>query len=344
MVGTHALLSEGVQFAAPALVVTDEQHRFGVNQRAVLAQKSALSHVLVMSATPIPRTLSLAVYGDLDVSTIDEMPAGRQRVDTFVVDESYRERLNGFIRKQVEEGGQVYIVCPAIEESEEETPDLTLAEIDDEGQRRKMAPLKSALALSATLAEEFPDLSVDFLHGKMKSGEKDAVMQRFVSGELKILVSTTVIEVGVNVPNACLMIVENAERFGLSQLHQLRGRVGRGKRKSYCILVSDAKDGEGNAHDRLQIMHTCYNGYEIAERDLEMRGPGDFLRMSGDASVRQSGGVRFRLAELCDDTGLLQAALADAKELIGADPTLEAHPVLASRIHRMFTLEQGTIN
>lgn len=344
VIGTQALLSEGVRFAAPGLVITDEQHRFGVGQRAVLAEKNSLSHMLVMSATPIPRSLALAMYGDLDVSTIDEMPIGRQRVDTFVVNESYRERLNAFILKQIDAGGQVYVVCPAVEEGEEDTPDLTLDEIDSDGNKRKAAPLKSAVQFSEELSARFPHLPIAFLHGRMKSKEKDAVMQDFASGNVKILVSTTVIEVGVNVPNACLMIVENADRFGLSQLHQLRGRVGRGNRKSYCILVSDAADGEGEAHDRLQIMHTCYDGYTIAEKDLEMRGPGDFLRSNGDSSVRQSGGVRFRLAELCDDTGLLKSAFAEAKALIDADPTLEHSPTLAHRVARMFTLDHGMIN
>ena len=343
VIGTQALLSEGVEFAAPGLVVTDEQHRFGVRQRATLAEKNALSHMLVMSATPIPRSLALAMFGDLNVSVIDEMPPGRQRVDTYVVDESYRERLDRFILKQLDEGGQVYIVCPAVEENEEEAADLTMDQIDGEGNVRRSAPLKSAVQYASELRERFPDRSVAFLHGKMKSKEKDAVMSAFASGQTQILVSTTVIEVGVNVPNASLMIVENADRFGLSQLHQLRGRVGRGARKSYCVLVSDAAGGEGTAHDRLQVMRSCYDGYSIAERDLEMRGPGDFLRTS-DASVRQSGGVRFRLAQLCDDTGLLKLAFAEARELIELDPTLESYPTLAWRVRSMFTLESGTMN
>ena len=345
VVGTQALLSEGVHFAAPGLVITDEQHRFGVNQRATLAEKNQLSHMLVMSATPIPRSLALAMYGDLDVSTIDEMPAGRQRVDTFVVDEGYRERLNGFILKQIAEGGQAYIVCPAVEESDDEdTPDLLMDEIDDEGNRRKQAPLKSAVQFSEELSERFPDVPIAFLHGRMKSKDKDAVMQEFAAGKIKILVSTTVIEVGVNVPNACLMIVENADRFGLSQLHQLRGRVGRGKRKSYCVLVSDAAEGEGTAHDRLQVMKNCYDGYSIAERDLEMRGPGDFLRNNRENSVRQSGGVRFRLAELCEDMGLFRQAFAEAKALIATDAELSDYPILAERVKTMFTLDDGMMN
>lgn len=343
VVGTQALLSEGVTFAAPGLVVTDEQHRFGVGQRATLAEKNELSHMLVMSATPIPRSLALAMYGDLDVSTLDEMPVGRQRVDTFVVDESYRERLNNFIVKQISEGGQVYIVCPAVEEDDDEA-DLSIEDIDSDGNVSRRAPLRSAVGFADELAGRFPQYNVAFLHGKMKSRDKDAVMQRFVSGEVQILVSTTVIEVGVNVPNASLMIVENADRFGLSQLHQLRGRVGRGMRKSFCILVSDAASGEGGAHDRLAIMKNCYDGYTIAEHDLQMRGPGDFLRGNGDESVRQSGGVKFRLAELCDDTGLMKNAFSEAGALVREDPTLENYPLLAERVNKMFTLDVGTIN
>ncbi len=344
VVGTQALLSEGVSFAAPGLVITDEQHRFGVNQRAVLAQKNALSHLLVMSATPIPRSLALSLYGDLDLSVIDEMPPGRQRVDTFVVDEGYRERLDGFIQKQVAEGGQVYVVCPAVEEDEEEVLDLAMEEIDGEGRVRRSTPMKSAVRYAEELAKRFPSLRVACLHGRMKSKEKDAVMAEFSAGSVDVLVSTTVIEVGVNVPNACLMIVENADRFGLSQLHQLRGRVGRGKRKSFCVLVSESAMGEGTAHDRLAVMKTCYDGYAIAERDLEMRGPGDFLRGSADASVRQSGGVRFRLAALCDDTGLMKTAFAEARAMIEDDPDLSGHPLLAERVRGMFALEEGTIN
>ena len=243
VIGTHALLSDGVEFAAPGVVVTDEQHRFGARQRARLSEKSAHAHLLVMSATPIPRSLALVLYGDLEISRIDEMPPGRQRVDTFVVDESYRARLDGFIRKQIDEGGQVYVVCPAVEEQEEKAPDeLELCEIlsPDGLEREEKPPLKAAVQYAEALQKRFPGDRVAFLHGKMKSGEKDAVMKAFSEGEVQILVSTTVIEVGVNVPNACLMIVENAERFGLSQLHQLRGRVGRGTQ----ILVYPG-DGRG---------------------------------------------------------------------------------------------------
>lgn len=349
IIGTQALLSEGVSFARPGLVITDEQHRFGVDQRALLAEKNKNSHVLVMSATPIPRSLALVMYGDLDLSVIDEMPRGRQRVDTFVVDEGYRERLNGFIEKQVGEGGQVYVVCPTVEEREEEDQtDLDLGDLDIFGnifdEKKEKPKLKSAVAFSEELAERFPNFRIAFLHGKMKSKEKEEIMREFSERRIDILVSTTVIEVGVNVPNASLMIVENAERFGMSQLHQLRGRVGRGSRRSYCVLVSEDAKRETPAGERLRTMKNCYDGYAIAEKDLEMRGPGDFLRGSGESSVRQSGGVRFKLAELCEDNGLLSTAFAEAKTLLESDPKLEAHPSLMRQVERMFTLEKGTIS
>ena len=351
VIGTHALLSEGVAFAAPGVVVVDEQHRFGVGQRATLAEKNPMCHVLVMSATPIPRSLALALYGDLDISSLDEIPPGRQKVDTFVVDEGYRERLNGFIEKQVADGGQVYVVCPAVEENEvdeEEEANILLCDVGIEGDLlydcEMPIKLKSAVKFSEELAARFPNLSVDFLHGKLKSREKEEKMAAFVDGRTDILVSTTVIEVGVNVPNASLMIVENAERFGLSQLHQLRGRVGRGSRKSYCVLVSDAVSKEGKAMERLMTMKSSHDGYEIAEKDLAMRGPGDFLRSSGDGRVRQSGGVRFRLAELCDDTGLMRVAFDEARAIIAEDPELDNHPELRARVDSQFTLEQNSVN
>ena len=344
LIGTQALISEGVEFARSGLVVADEQHRFGVDQRAVLAEKNSLSHMLVMSATPIPRTLALAVYGGLDVSRIDALPPGRQRVDTFCVDESYRERLNGFIAKQIEGGGQVYVVCPAVEERQDEEADLLMDDIDSEGRINDAPPLKSAVGYAQKLTEIFPEYRVAFLHGKMKSKEKDEVMRAFSQGDVDILVSTTVIEVGVNVPSACLMIVENADRFGLSQLHQLRGRVGRGSRKSYCVLVSDSINSEGRAKERLMTMKKCYDGFEIAEKDLVMRGPGDFLRGNGDGTVRQSGGVKFRLAELCDDARLMNDAFNEAKALLESSPDLSAYPLLAREVEKMFTLEKGTIN
>ncbi len=345
IIGTHALLSDGVEFFAPGLVVTDEQHRFGARQRAKLSEKNAHAHLLVMSATPIPRSLALVLYGDLDISKIDEMPPGRQRVDTFAVDESYRERLNGFIEKQIREGGQVYVVCPAVSEQELDEGEVALSDILPDGTlKEKQPPLRAAVSFSEELQARFPQFSVAFLHGKMKSAEKDAVMQRFASGEIQILVSTTVIEVGVNVPNACLMIVENAERFGLSQLHQLRGRVGRGTRKSYCILVI----GEGGVHGetaraRLSTMRTTYDGYAIAEQDLAQRGPGDFLATS-DGSIRQSGGLTFRLADTGEDYSILADATNDARALLAADPSLAAHPLLLHAVAKLFSIDDGLIS
>ncbi len=344
VIGTHALLSDGVELANAGLVVTDEQHRFGARQRAALSQKGMHAHLLVMSATPIPRSLALVLYGDLEISKIDQMPPGRQRVDTFVVDESYRERLDGFIRKQITEGGQVYVVCPSVEEAETAPDECELAELLGSGTEEK-PPLKAAVTYSKELQERFPDVPVAFLHGKMKSAEKDRVMRAFAAGEIKILVSTTVIEVGVNVPNACLMIVENAERFGLSQLHQLRGRVGRGSRKSYCILVTGGTGGVGEkSRARLQTMHTTYDGYAIAEQDLLLRGPGDFLATAQDGSVRQSGGLSFRLANAGEDVSLMTDATADARELLSSDPMLIYHPTLAARMAGMFSVDEGLIS
>lgn len=347
VVGTHALLTEDVTFAAPGLIVTDEQHRFGAVQRAVLAEKNAHAHLLVMSATPIPRSLALALYGDLDLSRIDEMPAGRQRVDTFVVDETYRARLMGFIRKQVDAGGQVYVVCPAVEEQEEQEPEeVDLADIVDGSEREEKPPLKAALEYANELAGEFPDYTVAFLHGRQKSREKDEIMRRFASGEVQILVSTTVIEVGVNVPNACLMIVENAERFGLSQLHQLRGRVGRGARKSWCILVTGAtRDRLGEvSRARLEVMRTVYDGYRIAEEDLRQRGPGDFLRRADTGELRQSGEVRFRLADAREDSAIMEDAASDARALLSLDPELRAHPLLRSRVEAFYRVGDGWVS
>ena len=341
VIGTHALISEGVNFYAPGIVITDEQHRFGVAQRATLSQKGEHSHVLVMSATPIPRSLALIMYGDLDLSKINEMPKGRQRVDTFTVDETYRVRLNAFIQKQVDEGGQVYIVCPAVEEKDEETVgEITLAELGNS--KEELPPLKAAVQFSEELSKTLPNLNIAFLHGKMKGAEKDEIMNRFASGEIDVLVSTTVIEVGVNVPNATLMIVENAERFGLAQLHQLRGRVGRGNKKSYCVLVSDAK-GE-NARERLETMRKEYDGFKIAEKDLVLRGPGDFIKGSSDPLVRQSGGLRFRLADMSEDSGILSNAYEAAKELLETSPNLEENENLRIMINKMFSIEANSLN
>ena len=347
VIGTHALLTEDVRFLAPGLIVTDEQHRFGAVQRAILAEKNAHAHLLVMSATPIPRSLALALYGDLDLSRIDEMPAGRQRVDTYVVDESYRARLNGFIAKQIADGGQVYVVCPAVEEQEEEEPEeVDLATIVSGEEKEEKPPLRAAVEYAEVLSKEFPDFTVAFLHGRQKSREKDEIMRRFAAGEIQILVSTTVIEVGVNVPNACLMIVENAERFGLSQLHQLRGRVGRGTRKSYCILVTGtAKDRLGEAsRARLEVMRTVYDGYAIAEEDLSQRGPGDFLRRGNDGGLRQSGELRFRLADAREDSEIMVAASDDARALISADPELRAHPLLRRRVESFFSVGEAFLS
>ncbi|MBE6661128.1 MAG: ATP-dependent DNA helicase RecG [Ruminococcaceae bacterium] len=350
VIGTQALLSDGVEFSAPGLVVTDEQHRFGVGQRATLSERSHFTHLLVMSATPIPRSLALGLYGDLDISRIDEMPPGRQVVETVVVDDSYRARLDGFIDKQVSEGGQVYVVCPAIEQDEEiEAGELALRDVAFDGlsplnDHAEGIPLKSAVKYAEELAERLPHIGVACLHGKMKPAEKDAIMQRFVSGEVQVLVSTTVIEVGVNVPSATLMIIENAERFGLSQLHQLRGRVGRGKRKSYCVLVKGAPRCGEVAEKRLATMKHQHDGFEIARQDLMQRGPGDFLRGNAESSIRQSGGIRFRLADQCEDGDFMQAAFDDARELLETDAQLVDYPLLRARMERMFSVDIGVLN
>ncbi len=321
VIGTHALFSEGVEYPNLGLVVTDEQHRFGVAQRSALISKGEKPHVLVMSATPIPRTLALIIYGDLDVSILDEMPPGRQKVDTFSVNESYRERLNGFIRKLVGEGRQVFVVCPMVEENEElETP------------------LKSAEEHARELAASFPDLRVGCVHGKLKPKVKDEIMSRFVSGEIHILVSTTVIEVGVDVPNAALMIVENAERFGLSQLHQLRGRVGRGQHKSYCILVTDA--GNDEVKQRMQILCKTNDGFKVSEEDLRLRGPGDFF------GSRQHGLPEMHVADLGADAQVLQKAQQEALALLKDDPelSLPEHAALRERVEKLLKANEDSFN
>ena len=341
VIGTHALIADGVEFYSAGVIVTDEQHRFGVAQRAALSKKGEHAHVLVMSATPIPRSLALIMYGDLDLSKINEMPKGRQRVDTFCVDESYRPRLNAFIEKQVAEGGQVYIVCPAVEEKEpEDSGEITLAEFG--AKKEELPPLKAAVQFSEELSAALPSLNIAFLHGKMKGADKDEIMRQFASGEIDVLVSTTVIEVGVNVPRATLMIVENAERFGLAQLHQLRGRVGRGSRKSYCVLVSDSK-GE-NARERLDTMRREYDGFKIAEKDLLLRGPGDFIKGSSDPLVRQSGGLKFKLADMSEDSGVLSDAYEAAKELIDKSPDLSNNENLKRMVEKMFSIDAHSLN
>ena len=319
-IGTHALITEGVEYADLGLVVTDEQHRFGVAQRAALAAKGQHPHTLVMSATPIPRTLALILYGDLDVSIIDQLPPGRQPIETYSVPGSYHPRVYTFIRKLVNEGRQAYVVCPMVEENDE-LPD----------ERKAVTEYAKKLQ-----TEVFPDLNVAFVHGKMKPREKDAVMTAFAAHETDILVSTTVIEVGVDVPNAAIMVIENAERFGLSQLHQLRGRVGRGKHQSYCILISDNKNEE--TKQRLKVMTKTADGFKIAEEDLRLRGPGDFF------GERQHGLPGLRIADIGCDTKLLQEAQQAAEALLEKDPDLTGYPATAERVSQLFTQRADTLN
>ena len=320
VIGTHALLSPDVQYQNLGLVVTDEQHRFGVDQRAALSAKGDDPHLLVMSATPIPRTLALMIYGDLDVSILNELPPGRQKIDTFAVPSSYHARIYAFLRKLVAEGRQAYIVCPMVAENDE---------LPDER--------KAVTAYAEMLQKDvFPDLRIAPIHGKMKPKEKDAVMRAFAAHELDVLVSTTVIEVGVDVPNAALMLIENAECFGLSQLHQLRGRVGRGQHKSYCVLVSDNKGEENRA--RLRVMSSTSDGFVIAEEDLKLRGPGDFF------GSRQHGLPSLRVADLSCDLALLHETQQAANALLAADPDLSAHPLLKARVERLFEKSADAMN
>jgi len=320
VVGTHALVADATVFSKLGLVIADEQHRFGVAQRAKLTAKGQDPHLLVMSATPIPRTLALLMYGDLEVSILDEMPPGREPVDTFLVGESYRARINAFIRKQVAEGHQCYVVCPAVEEN---------GELD----------IKAATLWAETLQKTvFPELKIQLLHGQMKAAEKEAAMASFARGEADVLVATTVIEVGVDVPNATLMVVEDADRFGLSQLHQLRGRVGRGGAKSYCILTTHNQNTE--TLQRLKALCKTTDGFKIAEEDLRLRGPGDFF------GSRQSGLPVFRVASLsCDLQTLKQAqqASADWIDREGMADTLEGR-ALRRRIGELFARAEGTMN
>jgi ATP-dependent DNA helicase RecG len=309
VVGPHALIQEGVEFNDLRLAVIDEQHRFGVQQRATLRDKgTANPHVLVMSATPIPRTLALTLYGDLDLSVIDEMPPGRQTILTRWLSPLERERAYSFVRSQIEQGHQAFIICPLVEESEK-------------------VEAKSAVEEHARLQKEiYPDLKLGLLHGRMKADEKDEVMRRFRDRELHILVSTSVVEVGIDVPNATVMLVEGANRFGLAQLHQFRGRVGRGEHQSYCLLLADASTPDAEA--RLRVISQTNDGFELAEEDLRLRGPGEFF------GTRQSGLPDIKLARL-SDASLLELARNEARSFFETDPDLgqPEHRLLSRKLH-----------
>lgn len=307
--GTHALIQNDVNFKNLALVVTDEQHRFGVEQRESLAKKGDTPHLMVMSATPIPRTLGLIIYGDLNISILNELPSGRKQIRTDVVNSSYHQRIYKFIKKAVDDGHQAYIVCSLVEEGEND--------------------LISATEYAESLAEnEFSGYNLGLLHGKMKPKEKENVMNAFLRGDVDILVSTTVVEVGVDVPNATVMLIENADRFGLSQLHQLRGRVGRGSEQSYCILVSDNKSD--SSKERLQIMKNSGDGFEIADYDLKTRGPGDFF------GKRQHGLPNLVIADMLEDMETLGLCQSCAKQMLRDDPKLDNFPLLCEKINIMF--------
>lgn len=313
LIGTHALLEENVEFKNLGLVVTDEQHRFGVRQRSTIVAKGKNPDVLVMTATPIPRTLALILYGDLDISIIDELPPNRKKIDTFAVTKSMEQRVNNFIAKQIDEGRQAYIVCPLVEENEE---------ID----------AKAVLELAEKYKNEvFSNYKVEYLHGKMRPKEKDEIMQKFKNREIDILISTTVIEVGVNVPNASIMVVENAERFGLAQLHQLRGRVGRGEYKSYCILKY--KGNSDVIRQRMKIMQDTNDGFVIAEKDLELRGSGEFF------GTKQHGLPEFEIANLFEDMKVLKKVQALAIKIEEEDEKLELpkNERLKNLVNKKFT-------
>lgn len=297
LIGTHAMLEENVTFKNLGLVVTDEQHRFGVKQRTTMAQKGENPDVLVMSATPIPRTLALILYGDLDISVIDELPPNRKKIETFAVTKALEDRVNNFVKKQVDEGRQAYIVCPLVEESEEND-------------------LQSVISLYEKYKTEvFPNYRIEYIHGKMKQKEKDDIMERFKNGEIDILISTTVIEVGVDVPNSSIMVIEDAQRFGLAQLHQLRGRVGRGEYQSYCILKYEGKGK--NTRERMKIMTQTNDGFVISQKDLELRGSGDFF------GTNQHGIPDFKIANLFTDIDILKLAQEAAIKIVNDDEKLE---------------------
>ena len=293
------MLEENVVFKRLGLVVTDEQHRFGVKQRTTIAEKGQNPDVIVMSATPIPRTLALILYGDLDISIIDELPPNRKKIETFAVTKALDERVNNFIKKQVDEGRQAYIVCPLVEDSEEEENDL-----------------KSVITLyEKCKTETFSNYKIEYIHGKMKQKEKDDIMLRFKNGEIDILIATTVIEVGVDVPNASIMVIEDAQRFGLAQLHQLRGRVGRGEYKSYCVLKYEGKGK--NTRERMKVMSETNDGFLISQKDLELRGSGDFF------GTMQHGIPEFKIANLFTDMDILKLAQAAALKIVNDDINLE---------------------
>ena len=319
IVGTHAIIQEKVIYDRLALVITDEQHRFGVGQREALGEKGDRPHVLVMSATPIPRTLAIILYGDLDISIIDQMPVGRLPIKNCVVDPSWRPKAYRFIEKEVAAGRQAYVICPMVEESE-------------------MLEAENVLDYAEKLRKELPSsIRVEFLHGKMKGKEKNAVMEAFAANEIQVLVSTTVVEVGVNVPNATVMMIENAERFGLAQLHQLRGRVGRGKHQSYCIMVNCGEEGAG---ERLDILNRSNDGFAIASEDLKLRGPGDIF------GVRQSGDMEFKLADIFTDANVLKTVSEEVDRLLEADPELRepGHGELKRRLDRYLERSYDKLN
>ena len=312
-IGTHAILTADTEFSRLGLVITDEQHRFGVRQRTALRQKGQDTDVLVMSATPIPRTLAMIVYGDLELSIIDELPAGRQPVRTYLINSEIRERAFGYIRRHLDAGYQAYLICPAVQSEEEEAA---------------AAHLKSAVEYAEELAHgAFGQYRVGLLHGKMRPAQKEKVMAEFAAGEIQLLVATTVVEVGVDVPNAVIMMIENAERFGLSQLHQLRGRVGRGQVQSHCILLSDTDNPE--TKERLRVLCSTNDGFKIAEEDLKQRGPGDFF------GERQHGLPELKVADLAADSRLLQKTQQAADALTERDPTLHTLPALSRRVDRL---------
>lgn len=296
IIGTHALIQEKIVYDNLALVITDEQHRFGVAQREMFGNKGQMPHVLVMSATPIPRTLAIILYGDLDISVIDELPANRLPIKNCVVDKSYRPRAYRFIENEVKNGRQAYVICPMVEESE-------------------MIDAENVLDYTKILRQNLPGIRVEYLHGKMKGKEKNKIMEEFAAGEIQVLVSTTVIEVGVNVPNATVMMIENAERFGLAQLHQLRGRVGRGDKQSYCIMVNASGNKEKNR--RLDVLNKSNDGFYIASEDLKLRGPGDIF------GIRQSGDLEFQLADIYTDAVTLKKVSEDVNRLLEQDENLE---------------------